>query len=410
MIADAHFVGELFAGRTIPLQLLLFAIALGLLASNSIGNARGAIIGLVLGLAILNRFDALVPALVIGCGILLWTQRLPVLLSYFGALMAMLSPWILYSLAVHGVFFSSDNNGVAFAAVPVHATDFHLERVPTLSTEPILWVKKVAGNLVQLVFAIDKSSRKYLVGALILGLIGLLCRAWQGSGSTSEKWRHQLPALSIFAVALAVQCVSFVATGYFDGRYFSPLRWLLMVAVFGFVAVQTKPMYRAGSTLILGLSVPLAIIGAVINDSFKNPHLTPAIIRDAAEVWRCLQGETNVTIVFLESNLAFPFGALHGSTTLHSAHEPGNFKNLDSNAKTAFLRYIRATHAYGSAAAIAKIPDGFRPVRLEGCAAPVWALESAESASHINRAPPANASLELGHSESLTKSAVRGGG
>ena len=68
---------ELEAGRTIPLQLLLFALVLkGLLTTQTMSLLRASGIGFVAGLAVMNRFDAaLLP--VLAAAMVGWITRSP---------------------------------------------------------------------------------------------------------------------------------------------------------------------------------------------------------------------------------------------------------------------------------------------------------------------------------------------
>ncbi|MEO1488658.1 MAG: glycosyltransferase family 2 protein, partial [Pseudomonadota bacterium] len=145
---------EMQAGRTIPLQLLFFALVLlGLCNSQKINVKRAIAIGLIAGLCVLNRFDAVLFPFVTA-GLIAWLTRKPALaLVSFIASATAISPWIAYSWATFAVPFATDNSGIATSLDPrAFVTDWWPTPQPSFADDPAAWLVRVAGNLPSLLY------------------------------------------------------------------------------------------------------------------------------------------------------------------------------------------------------------------------------------------------------------------
>ena len=145
VVASWWFQVELLAGQTMPMQLLLLSVILYVFVlAGPLGAARCLALGVLCGLAFLNRFDALpfAIAMIAACGIAAKAWRAAGL--FVAGLLLGMSPWIAYSLAHFGTLLASDNRTVALAAVVTHTTEWYATPLPTVFDQPVAWTFKLA--------------------------------------------------------------------------------------------------------------------------------------------------------------------------------------------------------------------------------------------------------------------------
>ncbi|MDP4604966.1 MAG: glycosyltransferase family 2 protein [Erythrobacter sp.] len=355
---------EMSAGRTIPLQLLIYALLLlGLLKGARISLAQAAGIGLLAGLAILNRFDAvLLPVLV--AGMIGWLTRSPArVLASLVASAAAVSPWVLYSFTTFGTLFATDNAGIATALDPnAYVTDWWPEPQPGVADDALAWAAKVAGNGAMLAFT---------GAALLISLLGLAAAAFLapsaalaylagGQPRGSERLRVMVAFTGVAGVMLAPQ----VLTGYLDHRYFAALLWsaFLTTACWGIAQGRTLPQRMAFAKAAFALA-------ALVVAAFSIGHLAQTIRAGALDSasWTnfdepadvralqvCTQSTPGARILVLDNdNFAARAGVIGGLATMMA---PRNMVQgrLDGDASRAFLAawevdYVLAKDAAGAA-------------------------------------------------------------
>jgi hypothetical protein len=305
---------EMQAGRTIPLQLLLYALVLlALLRGEGITPARAVLIGLLTGLAMLNRFDAvLLPVPVaLAAG---WLTRSPAKgLAVLAAALATVSPWVAYSLAHFGTLFASDNAGIAAALDPsAYVTDWWPSVQPTLADDPAAWAGKVAANLGLMADMVAGMIASPL-GGVAAGFLAFpamlrwLCRAERPA-------RTGLGVLAGFAVLMAAMLGPQVLTGYAEQRYASALVWAVLLAAGCWGIAQSGALAQravfargAGWVAVLAAGV-LALSGARTRDAAAFDH--PAAV---AALTTCLADAPNARVlVFGDDLLAARAGAQGG--------------------------------------------------------------------------------------------------
>ncbi len=311
---------EMQAGRTIPLQLLLYALVLlGLLAPERISLVRAAMIGFVAGLAVLNRFDALllpVPAaLAVG-----WLTRSPARGAMALAASALaVSPWALYSLTHFGVLFATDNAGIATALDPqAYVTDWWPTPQATLADDPLAWAGKVAANIGTLVWVAAGLAASWfgLASAAFLAfpaMLAWLCR-------TERHPRTALFVLAGFAVLAGLMLAPQVLTGYIEQRYFSAAVWaaLLTAACAGIMqsgALHQRTIFARGAAAAAMFAVAVLAAGHAFTArpdraAFDDPA-------DVRALKACLADAPEARVLVLgDDTLAARAGALGGVTTM----------------------------------------------------------------------------------------------
>ena len=135
-------LGLVIAGAVLGLagtDLVLPAVLVG-----SLGTA----LGMVTGLAILNRFDALPLPFLVAAMVWWMTRRpLPALAVVCVAGVAV-SPWVAYSLTTFGTVFATDNAGIAASLDPqAFVTDWWPQPQPSVFDDPAAWSGKALGHL-----------------------------------------------------------------------------------------------------------------------------------------------------------------------------------------------------------------------------------------------------------------------
>jgi hypothetical protein len=336
---------EMQAGRTIPLQLLLYALVLlGLLRGAGLSLAGAALTGFVAGLAALNRFDALllpVPvALMIG-----WLTRSPAKgLAALAAAATAVSPWVAYSLTHFGSLFATDNAGIA-ASLDRRAfvTDWWPTPQPTFADYPLAWAGKVAANLGRLAHAAAGlvASPLGLTAAGFLAFpaaLALLCRP-------ARRWSAPLGVLAGFAVIAALMLAPQALTGYAEYRYFSALVWagLLAASCWGIAqsgALHQRMIFAKGAAAAAVLAVAaLCLVPAKPSDApdFDEPA-------DVRALQACLADAPKARVlVFGDDTLAARAGALRGITAMMAPRNMAEGR-LDAAGARAFAARFGVTH------------------------------------------------------------------
>jgi hypothetical protein len=336
---------EMQAGRTIPLQLLLYALAAwGLVRGRAITLVAAALIGLLTGLAVLNRFDALLLPLPVALAVG-WLTRSPAkCLAALAAALLAVSPWAAYSLAHFGSLFASDNAGIAAALDPrAYVTDWWPTPQPTLADDPLAWAGKVTANFGRLA---------YVAAALALSPLGLVAAAFLAFPAALA-WlcrpaRPSLPSLGVlagFAVLMALMCAPQVLTGYADPRYLTALAWALLLAAgcwgiarSGALAQRRVFARGAGAVAVLAVAVlAMTALRATDAEAFDHPA-------DVAALKACLGGKPGARVLVLgDDTFAARAGALAGITTMMAPRNMAEGR-LDAAGSRAFAARFGVTH------------------------------------------------------------------
>ncbi len=365
---------EMQAGRTIPLQLLLYALVLwGLVQGAGITLGGAALIGLVAGLAVLNRFDAaLLPlpvALAVG-----WLTRSPA--KGFAALAAALvavSPWVAWSLATFGTPLATDNAGIATALDPrAFVTDWWPTPQPSLADDPLAWVGKVTANI---------GTIAYVTAGLALSPLGLVAAAFLAFPAmlawlcrTQRPHHVALGVLAGFAVLTGVMLGPQVLTGYIEQRYFTAAIWaaLLTAGCWGISrsgALHQRMIFARGAGLaaVLATAAVLAATAPRATDAagFDNPAAVSALKT-------CLAAAPDARVLVIgDDNLAARAGAQGGIAAMMAPRNMAEGR-LDAADARAFAARFGVTHVLAAdparsgfvAATFPVTPDAACPLAL----------------------------------------------
>ncbi len=354
LLGPVMLLAEMTAGRTIPLQLVFYAIAFLYLLNFERMNLAGAIgLGLVCGLAVLNRFDAVFLPLLVAAALWFLTRRLASALVVLFCASIVVSPWIVYSLSHFGIAFATDNSRVATAIDPlVSVTDWWPVAQPTLVDNPIAWLKRIFENIIEFTQALAS------VTATRMGLVFFLSWALLAGVQFITRYdgKHfridtcsskKFSVIRIFAAITLLLLLPQVLTGYFDERYFIPLFWSGFLLVAGCLVQRGRNDHqRQVFARIIFFAIAIAVIvfsGLVLMMSshegrldwnkwseFENPD-------DVSSLNECIGSDKAARILVLGTNrFAARAGALSG---LHTMMEPRNMSigRLGAEGSRAFL-------------------------------------------------------------------------
>ena len=383
LLGPSMLLAELGAGRTIPLQLLLFALILsGLLQGARMSLAGAALIGFLAGLAVLNRFDAvLLPLLT--TAMILWLTRSPKrALAAAAAAGVAVSPWVAYSLMTFGTAFATDNNGIATTLDPAaFVTDWWPAPQPGLADDPAAWAARVAANV---------GAFFYTLAALLATGMGLTAAAFlappaalAGLADRRPRGDDGLKVLTLFTAVTALLLAPQVLTGYLEYRYFAPLIWagLLTTGCWGLAQARTLHQRMLAARLAFA-SVALAMaalasVQVVQAVSAGRMDLTHQAHFNAPDDLRALQACVKDTprariLVLGDDAFAARAGALGGFATMM---EPRNMADgrLDPAGSRAFVAEWRVNYVLPRKPARAEWAKANLPVALAtGCALPLY--------------------------------------
>jgi len=367
---------EMQAGRTIPLQLLLYALVLlGLVRGRAITLAGAALIGLVAGLAVLNRFDAVLLPLPVALAVG-WLTRSPAkgLAALAASCLAVL-PWVAYSLATFGTLFATDNAGIAAALDPrAYVTDWWPTAQPTLADDPAAWVGKIAANLGRLAYVAAglAASPLGLVAAAFLAFPAML--AWLRGDE-----RRPLAGFDVlagFAVLTGVMLAPQVLTGFIEQRYLSAAIWatLLAAGCWGIArssALAQRAVFAKGAAVTAVLAVgALALASPKASDAaaFDDPA-------DVRTLKACLAASPKARVLVIgDDKLAARAGAQGGIAAMMAPRNLAEGR-LDPAAARAFAARFGVTHVLAADPARAGWAEATFPgTPVLGCPLPLHRL------------------------------------
>ena len=347
-------LGEMTAGRTIPLQLLIFALILLILLKHRRPTLLHMLaLGGLAGIAVLNRFDAILLPILLTLT-LWWMTRRPVrAMAVLGASVIVVSPWILYSFATFGTLFATDNSGIATSLdANAFVTDWWPVAQPTIRDDPMAWGLRVLGNTLGLAKALTLvlTSRMSLVFGFAVFLIAVLqFRSMQDRERTGGVM-GDTRILQVLAIAVAISALLLAPqalTGYFSVRYFSILIW----TIFTFVAVLVISKHGSlQQRLFLSRVFSITLLASI--SLYSATHFAKALqqgqldfgqwpefeaAREVHLLKDCLGPDQTARVLVLGSNT---FAARAGAQgDLYTMMEPRNMFDgrLDADGQQAFV-------------------------------------------------------------------------
>ena len=242
---NAPYVGEIVAGRSAPLvMLLLFLLMYFTTRIESGTNKVMAAIGIVLALLPLTRFDALPFSMSVLMLYSFWLRKerrglITLLLSF----VLVMAPWMIRNMVAFGNPFASDNSVTAFST---HAGIVQLSifegGIPLVSHNPQLWFDQRLGYVnenVKLIMSSLSPMSGWLVVSLLLMSVCLIQRdearmTFNALKKDSESTMHRVKVIFLIGWLWVLTNIASVSlTSYRDERYF-------LVSVFILLSLATS--------------------------------------------------------------------------------------------------------------------------------------------------------------------------
>jgi glycosyltransferase involved in cell wall biosynthesis len=348
LLGPAMLTDELTAGRTIPTQLVLFAIVLlGLLKAEQISAVGALGLGFLSGLAILNRFDAVMLPILTACALWWISQRPNLGLLVLVGAAAAVSPWIIYSVSTFGVPFASDNSGVAKAIDPrAFVTDWWPVAQPTIHDDPAAWLARILGNSASFAKSIvgrllSQMSLVLAMALVVLFGVKYLITFRQIDVVSRTPAKGGLNIIAIFTAITLLLLMPQILTGYVDARYFTPLFWsgYFLIAGWSVLKGQTEHQRQVFARMIFtvialattahsGLVLVKSAAAGKLDLNGWSQFEAP---KDVLILDRCVKGNQTARILVLGSNNIVPRAGAQGR--LRTMMEPRNMADGSLNAE-----------------------------------------------------------------------------
>lgn len=357
------FEQEAVAGGSMPMYVALLATLIAV-ASNPwpLSNRKMALLGVVSGLMVLTRFDALSVVMLVPLALLVVraTKRRGLLYSYGGMAVALV-PWVLYSLVRFRKPFITDNASVATSVRPMFVLDYPVPGRPTLSTDPSGWFARIRDNFGHFVPHQWGTAAEAFVFRPLVALF-VIVLAWsvvarvldrrdesEPASSFAAVLRAQLKqvvdsrAVRLFAVLAIVAVVALAVaqstTGYFQDRYSTTLLLVLYLLLIACVLAvrptgRVFPVVAVAVVLLVGL-IPVfqarKSITLVPYVFLVGPNPRPEVIELAA----CVGSNDRILFMDIKDAVGFSFGALSNGKGLIG---PSNWGALTPQVRSQILK------------------------------------------------------------------------
>lgn len=218
------FVAEIVSGRSIPLVALFYTLILLIISSQKITINKSFLLGILLGMLYLTRFDSLIFCLmVIG---FIKVQKITNIRYVVYGLLISLIPWLVRNAIVFGNPFASDNSITTFSTYPLIVQLCWFDQIPLLRDNPNFWATQ------RITYLIDNIK---IVSGLFAPIGGFVTISLAILGLLLPNISKNIKTYIVIAwLWLLSNIMTISLTPYHDARYFS-----VSVFVIGLSALLT---------------------------------------------------------------------------------------------------------------------------------------------------------------------------
>ncbi|MBO7426913.1 MAG: glycosyltransferase family 39 protein [Clostridiales bacterium] len=266
MATSPFYLDEVCGGRTIPVSLLFIVIILSyfytLFTSEEDKVTRAPVLGLVIGLAVVTRFDNL-PLTAYCLLVLLFISRKKIrdVILYCAGILVSVSPWVIYSLVRFHKIWITDNSGTLFLvkyALPTRV-DLPGEKAQTLFSDPGLWFTSLLTTKTLIIF-----------GLIICSIAGFICflfccfwlfKSIKDKTATFKNSRMMLIVLLFYFLK---SCM-YVVVGYPEERYHLETIFVMTFVLLAFCVNRRKKINLTPVSISV---VPATILTLVVYIAF----------------------------------------------------------------------------------------------------------------------------------------------
>lgn len=258
LLVNYHFLTELLGARSMILSLLLLIGLIHIFLQKQLTQGHIAAIGALAGLLTLNRFDFLLPSILLGIVLLFVAQltKIHTGLIYSTVFLLVISPWIWYSYSHFGSWFVSDNSRSILLAAKTFTFDYYPnpEQIPTLFTQPFYWfayrvIFKGVFSFIQFMKDVyyNPFFHQLFIGVGILLTTIAFVISQSGKIIRSKLNFEPIRRLALLAPIFLLQLFSIGLTGFLDMRYTLFFLFYICLFLVGLVylllSTLLKPMY-----------------------------------------------------------------------------------------------------------------------------------------------------------------------
>lgn len=240
------FCLELYMGFSIPLTLLFYQLIVYIFLFNDKIDIKSAILlGIVAGLNINNRFDAILPMLSILPIISFKNKKfsLKESLIYLFVFILFLLPWIVYSKYFFGKYFVSDNSRAVISTEIDHLSYYFPYELKTIFNDTINWIKNYFYKRLPLVL----SDFIIILFKVLFYIFPVFCLKKNDFRDKKNLTYTYILLILPFLTLLGMCTIS----GFFwESRYFIPIIWFISLIVV-FYETKNKLFFRYVITICL---------------------------------------------------------------------------------------------------------------------------------------------------------------
>jgi hypothetical protein len=278
------YIGELISVRSMVLSILLVSILIFVFVRKKLSTTSTITLAVLAGLLTLNRFDFLLPGLLLGVLTLFQTSlsKKKTMALFYIFFFLTVSPWVIYSITHFGKLFVSDNARTVLLASKTSTMSYfsNPEQLQTIFNRPLYWFAYrfgAMGVLSFLTFCKYVYQNEFVQQLLSINLIlvvvfGLVQKHTSKIKIPQEKFEIVKNLLKLSPLFL-LQLLSISLTGFLDMRYslffLFYLLWLLLTFAFSFLNLLFDRKYLF---LLTSLWIFLTVISTVVFNFPEEIH------------------------------------------------------------------------------------------------------------------------------------------
>lgn len=289
LTTSPSYIDEVMSARAIPLTLLIsffvfyILYILYYLGKNNIYNYI--ILGVLTGCAVSTRFDAIVIAFISSILIVIFDKKKFISLLLYGIpFIALISPWIIYSITNFNTIWISDNSGTAFLVNVSIPSEIRLpNKTLTLFNAPTEWIDSLFSKRSRIIFKLGVCS----IAADIFIFLSLM-KIVKAFITKQISNKNKVFFLIIVLFAL-VKTLLYILVGYADTRYH--LETVLIVLFSFFIilsneepALKSNKIYNIITIITLMISLPISVMLFSLEYSFNCKNITENNFQDAGTI------------------------------------------------------------------------------------------------------------------------------
>lgn len=374
LLLHPGFFSELFAGRSIPLFVLLGLTALRLMIVKNAEHKtlQFFALGVVLAAIFMTRFDGALWVIVLFPFMLFLNPGTHGVLAFWAAYVTGISPWVLYSFTNFDVILVSDNSWVARALDPnAFVTDYPAVQGPIIFDNIGFAISTVVGRVPELMYALVKSPGRFgiLICAIFLALL-IFSAPWRRPSFVVLGRSQAMPFIAV-GLAILSATPSYLLTGYFDARYFS---FLFSFVIFLLLIGVWHDFRSRAIGRILALTASIISVAMALTFSSGRSSATQIDLPYESELAICLGLKPDHKPILVDNHTqGARLTALYG---VHTAFLPANFARGESDPAMheAFLNAYGIEYALSASGRIARVFGVQRLSVVAGCGLDIFRI------------------------------------